>query len=118
VNNAGIKAWSAQTWKATLEYYFADVGLLSVAGFAREIENFFGSTAFRPSADFLSLSGLAPAVYSAYDAQTPANLPGKVRMSGVDLNYKHALTFLPHWARGVQVFANASAQRAAGRGGG
>ena len=29
-------------------------------------------------------------------------------------NYKQALTFLPHWARGVQVFANASAQRATG----
>ncbi|MDP3071945.1 MAG: TonB-dependent receptor [Opitutaceae bacterium] len=114
VNNAGIKAWSAQTWKATLEYYFAEVGLLSVAGFAREIENFFGATTFRPSADFLALYGLDPAVYGSYDAQTQSNLPGKVRMSGVDVNYKHALTFLPHWARGLQVFANGSVQRATG----
>ncbi|MBL9202731.1 MAG: hypothetical protein JNL39_19615, partial [Opitutaceae bacterium] len=29
-------------------------------------------------------------------------------------NYKQALTFLPSWARGIQVFANASAQRATG----
>jgi hypothetical protein len=35
-------------------------------------------------------------------------------MTGVDFNYKQALTFLPNWARGVQVFANASAQRATG----
>jgi hypothetical protein len=35
-------------------------------------------------------------------------------MSGFDLNYKQALTFLPHWARGVQVFANATAQRMTG----
>jgi hypothetical protein len=30
------------------------------------------------------------------------------------VNYKQALTFLPHWARGVQVFANGSAQRLLG----
>jgi hypothetical protein len=28
VNNAGIKAWSARTYKVTLEYYFEKVGLL------------------------------------------------------------------------------------------
>ena len=42
------------------------------------------------------------------------SVPGKVRMSGFDFNYKQALTFLPSWARGVQVFANGSAQRATG----
>jgi hypothetical protein len=35
-------------------------------------------------------------------------------MSGLDFNYKQALTFLPNWARGVQVYANASALRATG----
>jgi hypothetical protein len=32
----------------------------------------------------------------------------------LDFSYKQALTFLPHWARGVQVFANGSAQRLIG----
>jgi hypothetical protein len=32
----------------------------------------------------------------------------------VDVSYKQTLTFLPRWARGVQVFANVSAQRATG----
>ena len=35
-------------------------------------------------------------------------------MEGFDFNYKQALTFLPRWARGVQVFANASSQRLLG----
>jgi len=35
-------------------------------------------------------------------------------MEGYDFNYKQALTFLPRWARGVQVFANASSQRLLG----
>lgn len=90
------------------------MGLVSVSGFSREIENFFGSTVFTPSADFLNLYGLDPAIYGRYDVATQYNLPGVVRMTGVDFNYKQALTFLPTWARGVQVFANGTAQRATG----
>jgi TonB-dependent receptor len=114
VNNAGIKAWSAQTVKATLEYYFPEVGLISVGGFVRDIEDFFSRTTIRTTPEFLALYGLDPATYGAYDTTTERNLSGRVRMSGVDVNYKQALTFLPAWARGMQVFANASAQRATG----
>jgi hypothetical protein len=32
-------------------------------------------------------------------------------MEGWDVSYKQALTFLPNWARGVQVFANYSSRR-------
>lgn len=35
-------------------------------------------------------------------------------MSGIDVSYKQALTFLPQWARGVQVFANGSSLRTTG----
>jgi hypothetical protein len=35
-------------------------------------------------------------------------------MQGISVNYKQALTFLPHWARGVQIFANGNAQRLLG----
>ena len=37
-----------------------------------------------------------------------------MQTTGLDVSYKQSLTFLPRWARGVQVFANASAQRATG----
>jgi iron complex outermembrane recepter protein len=37
-------------------------------------------------------------------------------MEGSEFSYKQALTFLPPWARGVQVFANATANRATGDG--
>ena len=114
VNNPRVKAWSAQTFKASLEYYFQQVGLISVSGYSRRIEDFFGSTVFRPTNDFLEFYGLDPAPYAGYDAATQFNLATPVRMSGVDVNYKQALTFLPNWARGVQVFANASAQRMTG----
>ena len=114
VNNAAIKAWSARTTKLTLEYYFEGVGLVSIAGFRREFENFFGSSVFNATPAFLALYGLDPATYDPYDVVTTQNLASTVRMEGLDFNYKQALTFLPPWARGVQVFANGSALRATG----
>ena len=114
VNNACIKAWSGTTVNARLEYYFAGVGQISVGGFRREIENFFGSTEFRATPEFLGLYGLDPALYDRYNVATQYNLSSKVRLEGGDFNYKQALTFLPQWARGVQVFATASVQRTLG----
>jgi iron complex outermembrane receptor protein len=114
VNNAAIKAWSAQTTKVRLEYYFEGVGQLSVGAFHREFENFFGSTVFAASPEFLALYGLDDATYGRYDVSTQYNVEGTVKMSGVEFDYKQALTFLPSWARGLQVFANASALRATG----
>lgn len=35
-------------------------------------------------------------------------------MNGVSVGYKQSLTFLPNWARGLQVFGNLSVQRAIG----
>lgn len=114
VNNAGIKAWSARTTKVSVEYYFEQVGLFSVSAFRRDIENFFGATRFRPTSEFLGLYGLDPTIYGDFDVSTQYNVQKPVVMSGVDFSYKQALTFLPRWARGVQVYANAAALTAKG----
>ena len=114
VNNAAIKAWSARTTKVSLEYYFEPVGLVSVTAFQRNFENMFGATVVRATPEFLALYGLNPALYGAYDVSTQYNLPGEVKTSGASVSYKQSLTFLPEWARGVRVFANASAQRFTG----
>lgn len=114
VPNVGIKAWSSQTVNARLEYYFAGLGQFSVGAFRRDFKNFFGNTVFRASPEFLAPYGLDPNVYGSYDVSTQYNLPGRVRMEGTNVNYKQALTFLPAWARGVQVFGNLSVQRALG----
>jgi TonB-dependent receptor len=116
VNNAGIKAWSAKTTKVRLEYYFEGVGNLSIGAFRRDFENFFGNVTFPATPEFLALYDLDPATYGAYSVATQYNLPTTVRMTGLDFEYKQALTFLPHWARGVQVFANVSPLRTQGDG--
>ncbi len=114
VNNAAIKPWSANTISTRLEYYFEGVGQVSVGAFRREFENFFGNTTFRPTGEFLALNGLDPNLYGGYDVVTQHNIPDKVRMRGVDVSYKQALTFLPDWARGMTAFANGAVQRAEG----
>jgi iron complex outermembrane recepter protein len=114
VNNVAIKPWEAKSVTVRLEYYFAGVGQISVGAFRREIENFFGATTFNATPAFLALYNLDPGTYEIYDVVTQHNVDGTVRMEGYDINYKQALTFLPHWARGVQVFANGSSQRVVG----
>ena len=114
VNNAGIKAWTAETAKVMLEYYFPKVGMVSVGAFRRDFENFFGSIVMKPTPEFLTIYGLDPNTYGDYDVATQHNIQGKVAMEGVDVNYRQELTFLPDFARGIQVFANAAALRATG----
>ena len=114
VNNAGIKAWDAKTVKVRLEYYFRPVGQISIGAFRRDVRNLFGSVTFDATPEFLSLYSLDPDTYDRFAVGTNYNVPGVVRVEGTEFDYKQALTFLPQWARGVQVFANASAQRATG----
>ncbi len=114
VNNAAIKPWNARCVTVRLERYFEGVGQISVGAFRRDIQNFFGNTITAASPAFLALYDLDPATYGNYEVSTQENIPGTVRMTGLDVNYKQALTFLPPWARGIQVFANGSAQRATG----
>jgi TonB-dependent receptor len=114
VNNPSIKAWQADTVRFVLEHYFERVGLVSVGVFRRDFKNFFGSTVLRATPELLQQLELDPAIYGAYDIATNYNLPTTVRVQGLDFNYKQALTFLPPWARGMQIFANVSVQRATG----
>jgi hypothetical protein len=55
VNNAGIKAWQAQTFNVRLEHYFEGVGQISVGAFRREFENFFGNNTFNAKPELLAL---------------------------------------------------------------
>ena len=114
VNNAGVKAWTARTFKVRLEYYMQPVGQFTVSAFRRDYENFFGTVATQATPEFLQHFGLDAATYGAYEVQTQFNLPSTLRTTGMDFDYKQVLTFLPHWARGVQVFANASTTRVIG----
>ncbi len=108
VNNVGIKPWTANTVKVRLEYYFAGVGQISVGAFRRHYKNFFVSTVFPATPEFLALYSLDPDEFGPYEVSTQRNNPSVIRSEGRDFSYRQALTFLPHWARGFQIFANGS----------
>ncbi|MBL9189448.1 MAG: carboxypeptidase regulatory-like domain-containing protein [Opitutaceae bacterium] len=112
--NLAIKPWRAETVNVRLEYYLQGVGQLSVGAFRRDFENFFGSTTLAPTPELIELYGLDPAVYGVFPIVTQYNLDSTVRMTGVNVNYKQALTFLPRWARGVSIFGNGNLQRLEG----
>jgi TonB-dependent receptor len=114
LSNVSIKPWSARTLNVRLEYYLAGVGQLSVGAFRRDFENFFGNTTLPATPEFLELYSLDPNVYGRYPVVTQYNVESSVRMEGLNLGYKQALTFLPIWARGVTVFVNGATQRMMG----
>ena len=114
VNNVSLKPWTAQSLTVRLEYYFEGVGQISLGAFRRDFDNFFGGATLPATPELLALYDLDSSIYGAYDVVTQRNIAGTVRIEGTTFNYKQALTFLPSWARGLQVFANASAQRATG----
>jgi iron complex outermembrane recepter protein len=114
ISNVSIKPWQARTLNVRLEYYLQGVGQLQVAAFRRDFENFFGSTTLASTPEFLELYSLEPSIYGRYPVVTQYNITSTVRMQGVNVSYKQALTFLPRWARGVTVFANGAAQRLMG----
>lgn len=111
LNNAAIKPWTATTYRVRLEYYFRGVGQFSVGAYRRNYKNFFGQTEFEATPEFLALYSLDPSTYGDYSVTTQYNIPGTVGSTGWELNYKQSLTFLPNWARGIQVFGNISFRR-------
>lgn len=114
INNPEVKAWEARSTKVRLEYYFEGIGQVSVGAFQRNITNFFGTTRTTAKPEFLAEYGLDPLTYGAYDVSTQFNVSSPVRMTGFEFDYKQVLTFLPHWARGFQVFGNVSTLRTLG----
>ena len=114
VSNTAIKVWSARTGKVALEHYFDGVGLVSIGAFRRQFDNFFGSTVFPATPEFLAVHGISAADYGRFDVATQYNLPAVVHIQGLDFQYRQSLTFLPSWARGVQVIASGATQRISG----
>ena len=106
VTNPGLKPWTADSYDFTVESYHLKDGFGSFGVFQKNIKNFFGSVRSLATAELLDLYGLPddPA-YLAYEIVSTTNT-GDAKITGVEYSYRQSLTFLPHWARGFQVFFN------------
>jgi TonB-dependent receptor len=116
--NPSLKPWIADSFGLALEYYFGERsgGVVSVRGYLRKIEDFWGNTLTPATDELLEAWGIDPSVYGealGYQISTMTNV-GKAEVSGVEFDYRQNLTFLPHWARGFTVFGNITQQHLTG----
>jgi TonB-dependent receptor len=105
VSNTGLKPWTADNFDLSLEFYTAQGGLVSAGVFRKEIKGFFGTVVKLATEADLRALDLDPR-YAGWRLTTTYNLPDTARVSGVELNLRHPLGFLGHWARHLQAFAN------------
>ncbi|MSU50312.1 MAG: TonB-dependent receptor [Opitutus sp.] len=114
VSNTALKPWTADSYDLSLESYFIKGGFGSIGVFQKNIANFFGSLRTDATPELLEFYGLAndPALLG-YEISTRTNA-GSAKITGVEFNYRQSLTFLPAWAQGLQIFANATKMKLSG----
>jgi iron complex outermembrane receptor protein len=112
VVNTGLTPWTADNFDLSLEAYNVRGAVVSASVFQKNISDFFGVTRVPATAAFLAQYGLSDD-YLDYEIVTKRNFGG-ARVSGVELSWRQSLFFLPGWARGFQVFANATRMNLSG----
>jgi iron complex outermembrane receptor protein len=106
VVNTGLKPWTANNYDLSLESYFLKGGFGTISVFQKDIKDFFTVVRTAATPELLGLYGVPSSEsYLNYDIVTRGN-GGDAKIKGFEFSYKQALTFLPSWASGVQVFFN------------
>lgn len=118
VANPALRPWLANSYSASLEYYFGEQapGVLTTRAYRRDISDFWGAVTTPVSSELLATYGLDPNIYGAnlgYVASTRENV-GSARVSGLEFDYRQSLAFLPGWGRGLSVFGNLTMQHLQG----
>ena len=93
-SNPGLKPLTSMNWDASVEHYFASLGLVSASVFHKDIKNFTYQRTI-PGAD----------AATGYDLSTFVN-GNKGRITGLELAYQQQLKFLPAPFDSLGVFAN------------
>ena len=109
VNNVGLKPWSAKSYDLSIEsYQIKDGSGGSVGVFQKSVKDFFTSVSTAATPELLATYGLEsdPTLLN-YQITTLTN-GGDAKITGVEFSYRQSLTFLPHWARGLQAYVNAT----------
>ncbi len=108
LNNPKLKPWKAQNFDLSLETYNFKDGVGSLGVFQKDITDFFGDLRTPATPELLAIYGLEhDSSLLNYSVSTQVNA-GDARVTGLEFGYRQSLTFLPHWARGLQVFVTAT----------
>lgn len=105
--NPALKPWTAKNYEVSVEYYFRTGGVASVGLFRKDVTNAFANLTSVLNPALLGQYGL-DSIYDGWLLVGRTNVSDVTRFHGVELNYEQPLHFLPSWARGFSVFANAT----------
>ena len=97
--NPFLKPATAWTYDASLEWYFAPVGSLTLNGFYKDISNFFFQ-------DVTNREFTANGVTQNVLVRGPANFTGGGKIKGAELAYQQVYDFLPAPFDGLGIQAN------------
>jgi TonB-dependent receptor len=97
--NPYLKPALANTFDASLEWYFARVGSLTFNAFYKDVKNFFYSSIVQRS---VLNGGVAESIF----VRGPANFPGHGKIKGFEVAYQQTFDFLPSFLSGLGVNAN------------
>lgn len=98
--NPDLKAYKSHNYDLSLEYYLADGGIVSAAGFYKDVRGFiFREVITQNNVDFEG------ARYNSLVTTTPRNAD-KGHIKGVEFNYQQRMTFLPGPLEGLGVGAS------------
>ena len=92
---------SAKQFDISLEWYFAQVGSLTLNGFYKDISNFFYQDT--RTTTLTNASGITRTIN---DVRTPANFDGSGKVKGFEIAYQQTFDFLPSPLDGFGVQAN------------
>jgi TonB-dependent receptor len=104
ISNPSLKPRAAESWDATLEYYFEPVGNLAAGWFHKTISDYWvggilsGTVASGPDNGYNG-------EYAGFSILTTRNL-GTAYVQGWELSYNQQMTFLPGLLRGLGAGAN------------
>ncbi|MBP7140644.1 MAG: TonB-dependent receptor [Opitutaceae bacterium] len=115
--NPSLLPERSDNYSVRLAYYFQRVGTLSVGVFQNTIENFRGTFEYSDPESIAAL-GFDPDEYAGYTVSTERNIEGSRRFRGMEIEYSQALSFLPGFLRGLNVFTNYTRNYASERRGG
>jgi iron complex outermembrane receptor protein len=110
--NTGLKPWTSDGLDISIEAYGIKGAVASVSLFRKDIKNFFGTIRSVATPELLEEFGLSDD-YLNYDVITKSNF-GEARVEGYELSWRQSLYFLPSWAKGFQMFGNATISRVSG----
>jgi iron complex outermembrane recepter protein len=104
INNAGLRPQTAESWDATLEYYFEPVGNLSVGWFHKTIKDYI--------VDGYIIGTVGTGIdngfngeYDGFSLRSSVNA-GTAVVQGWEASYQQQFTFLPGLLKGLGVWGN------------